>query len=1110
MKIAEYNEMMAYLTRPEPLPQPKPEELLEIQEQKRKDRLRKTMEDLDPVLMDESVDFIERENFAIKGLTDEQLLDLGFNKTNLEPAKRSYQKLAEIFQQADIDDELEYLLEKSKNNPKGKIQSTLRNVLQKLPEDEKGLKYIASLLGEDVEFVLDMIDDKKILAAEGRDEKRLTKRLEKSERLRKDFSRVENWMLKNASKYSDPDKFKNATVARFGKKNAAVKAMTSGGGNFFSTEFNNNILGYKGTSDFAKITKNLGDNIFRTTIYNFNPNVRKAITNEFKSILSGGPAQVKLEARDRIKKSKLFKQFGLTKKIHGPISRLIYKEVGEDLYKNLQSFRNPRVGTINLIQYLEGVVDPKYKSQFKEARIAIEAAGKNEFKKAKEILGRTDKIMYDHKIPSSFIDAGYADSIEYIKVTPATERFNVKIKNKQYDVPVMKLLNKFEKAETPVAKQVIYNQILEKHNNFSKKYGGYLDNVKPSFKDGKIKFSSAAAPITKKTKFIEEFAKAGIQTGELDQKQVKKLIASVSPDKRCQGKFAEGSPPNLDFCFKSGQKAINTGKIPEGAPKRNFTKFANKAMEIGRQSGRGLRTITKFGIIPEAIILGADTLIRTQMGDTLDEAFKRASDIYRTDEAYEQADASEIRRRDPANADIILNLRNFYNEQAKLSSLEQAKEADLALAGDDFAETNIGMTEDEIEKMYAPRLQEQENNLFNASISDAEERAGLAKETEFADKKGIAYKKSPIGQILDVAAERPNIKQFADLFATDVVREPDVGTQALSNVFRDQGVPEQKISAFEKNAEKNPGTARKLLDLFKSLDAKPLPEGTVRTDRSVADEERSILLELAKTDPALAERLFGPGMTFAGDPIDSTDLQDEMNLDRGIYALGGRIGFKDGPKNPGRRTFIKGMGILAALPFVGKFIKPAAKPIIQKLSNTTTVMPDWFPKFVDNFLAKGVGKKIDADIMQYNVDELPGVTLTKVDDGRIKVEGKNAYNEPYEINYTPPGYEVIDETTGKAVKTPGEFQASDTRFRQTGPELDDVDVDYDTVPDIEDIVGGNSTELEGFAKGTGETKYTKGQKAVDEADARSQYSGQERADFDQGPEIDPTDYYYED
>ena len=42
---------------------------------------------------------------------------------------------------------------------------------------------------------------------------------------------------------------------------------------------------------------------------------------------------------------------------------------------------------------------------------------------------------------------------------------------------------------------------------------------------------------------------------------------------------------------------------------------------------------------------------------------------------------------------------------------------------------------------------------------------------------------------------------------------------------------------------------------------------------------------------------------------------------------GGRFGFKDGskPPNPGRRSFLKLMGGLAALPFVGKFFKPAAK-----------------------------------------------------------------------------------------------------------------------------------------------------------------------------------------
>ena len=229
-----------------------------------------------------------------------------------------------------------------------------------------------------------------------------------------------------------------------------------------------------------------------------------------------------------------------------------------------------------------------------------------------------------------------------------------------------------------------------------------------------------------------------------------------------------------------------------------------------------------------------------------------------------------------------------------------------------------------------------------------------------------------------------------------------------------------------------------------------------------------------------------------------------------FFNAGGRVGFADGPDNPKRRQFMKIMAGIASLPILGKFFKGAKSAKVVKLANTTTVMPDWFPAFVDKAFEKGIAKKIDADLTEIEIPELPGVKVQAHDDGRIMVEGKNAYDEPYEINYTPPGYELVDETTGKAVKTPGEFQASDTRFRQVGPELDDVDVDYDTVPDIEDIVGGNSTELEGFAKGTGETKYTKGQKAVDEADARSQYSQQERADFDQGPEIDPTDYTYED
>ena len=193
---------------------------------------------------------------------------------------------------------------------------------------------------------------------------------------------------------------------------------------------------------------------------------------------------------------------------------------------------------------------------------------------------------------------------------------------------------------------------------------------------------------------------------------------------------------------------------------------------------------------------------------------------------------------------------------------------------------------------------------------------------------------------------------------------------------------------------------------------------------------------------------------------------------------------------------MKLIGGLAALPVVGKFFKfakPAAK--IAQLKKTTTTMPAWFPDFVDKMVTKNVGNKIDADAMLYKDKDLPGVELYKYSDGRVEVRGKNAYDSDFDINYTPPGYELIDETTGKAVKNPGDFQASDTMYTKVGPE-NDFSVDAEIVDDIEDILGGDSIFLEGYAKGTGKAKYTKGQRRIDEADAMNERADEIALDYD--------------
>ncbi len=181
-----------------------------------------------------------------------------------------------------------------------------------------------------------------------------------------------------------------------------------------------------------------------------------------------------------------------------------------------------------------------------------------------------------------------------------------------------------------------------------------------------------------------------------------------------------------------------------------------------------------------------------------------------------------------------------------------------------------------------------------------------------------------------------------------------------------------------------------------------------------------------------------------------------------FFNSGGRVGFKDGPKNPGRRTFMKLAAGIASIPIFGKFFKPAA-PLVKKLANSNTVMPDWFPNFVDKFVGRSIGKKIDADLIEYTNPDLPNIKLTRKDDGSILVEGKNDFNEAYNISYEPPGYELIDETTGKAVKTKGEFEAVEGRHVALGPEDYDTDAFY--ADDLDELYTRDIADMEKYTTG---------------------------------------------
>ena len=1123
MKIAEYNQMMAYLTRPEPLPQPKPEELLEIQEQNRINRLQNLMKDLDPVLMDESKEFIERENFAdgTKAAAKKSLLKF-VNPTYLKlkgPAKstasvlknmndtekfyKKFIKYRDKFFEGNTSAAQKSLFPDTDVSSGPQIISSMRNRLGLKAEESFGLKSKIKGLKEGLtfsEFRTKLVKEPDFL-----------KKITKGANVNKFYNTRDLFNLFGITTERGNPKANEYFTGELKRAGVNSRANPAGGSGkqyklkdiikFFKEKPKTTKLGLT-TGEVGKARISAEEKLDKD-LYDFNKgvvkNVRETAVAEDVYIPTktlraspgdhiGHPVSVKITDKPEFKN--LLKDSNVNK-----INSLVFQDAeinvnalnrntGYDVkfntyFKQLNKFLNKPITEKNQAELvkIKNDMDGHYNKLINRINKMSETNSffKGQEKRIPKVTINIPEVGSKFKSSDLFADMSTVDpDYRYGKV----QELN----------PNAKFFKDLSPEQKQIFKQNIYNQ--------------YSDNLNAFYKAAKIPVQD----VEEFSQFIEAggvretVGKKDIIPTTEDTKNIKKIIASVGcPDavKKADGGrigFQDGTT-----CFLKGQKAINTGNIPEGAAKRNFAKFANKAMEIGKQSGRGLRTITKFGIIPEAIIIGADTLIRTGMGDTLNEAFLRASDIYRTDDAYEQADASEINRRMNSNdGELILNLRKFNAEKAQLDSLKQQKAADLALAGNEFAETNIGMTEDEIEQFYAPKIQEQENNLFNASISDAEERAGLKAETEFADKKGVDYKKSPVGAFFDYLGEKPGFKQAVDLFATEARGEPDVSAQTLENYLSGK-IPQEEEKQLQKIIDT--GGARGVLDAMKKIESlQQVPEGAIR-EPNVFDEERKTLMELAKTDSALAERLFGPSMTFAGDPIQQTDLQDEMNLDRGIYALGGRIGFADGPDNPNRRMFLKLMAGIASLPIVGKFLKPAA-PVIQKLANTTTKMPDWFPAFIDNAFKKGIGKKVDADLTEIEIPDLPGVKVEVQDSGPIRVEGKNAYGEPYEIEYVPPGFEVIDETTGKAVKTPGEFKASDTVYRRVGPEGDDFDVDFETVDDVEQILGGDSTKLEGFAKGTGKSKYTQGQRNIDAAEAV-----QERADVF---ELEDIDIDYED
>ena len=159
-----------------------------------------------------------------------------------------------------------------------------------------------------------------------------------------------------------------------------------------------------------------------------------------------------------------------------------------------------------------------------------------------------------------------------------------------------------------------------------------------------------------------------------------------------------------------------------------------------------------------------------------------------------------------------------------------------------------------------------------------------------------------------------------------------------------------------------------------------------------------------------------------------------------------------------RRTLLKIMGGIAALPALGKALKSTgikATKVAGKVLPKVSGMPEWFNPLVSKVIKEG--KDISPQVK--NVEDMTTVkrleipsetgkpnTITLTQNkitGEISIESNygGIGDTPFELNYRPPKSDINIET-GKEIKSPGDFSVIENRPRPTR-EPGDFEFDYD-------------------------------------------------------------------
>jgi len=359
--------------------------------------------------------------------------------------------------------------------------------------------------------------------------------------------------------------------------------------------------------------------------------------------------------------------------------------------------------------------------------------------------------------------------------------------------------------------------------------------------------------------------------------RAKELIALVGcPNFKGKQAFAEGGRTGFaegGDCFDKGQKLINNGmKDASQASMRNFSKFANSAYKVGRN-------IARFGIIPEAMFVGAESLLRKGMGDTLEEGFKQSigwylDPIFGTNFVAEGKFSRRSRDVDEVTAFELSRLDNYNKSLDKVESLKENQKNVLNVYDESLMG---GISEQDYKK-------QSDKNIANAQAELNKNMLSEVERVDFENKGDEAYDinrvKSPIRKAIGKARSDTEMMRYEDDFTgmqSDAFTQDPMSAKAkkdsLSNLLPQKGM-RPGLSKFVNFDDRQ-------IDKLSGLTKKPVDE--LRAYQEYLNNERK--LSFADQEKIFGkEQTYGTQGNFFGEKIKRKPMYD--------YAEGGITGLR--------------------------------------------------------------------------------------------------------------------------------------------------------------------------------------------------------------------------